>query len=43
MFMNNHDLQNVVIDQILEPGTRVTVAMGTNRHLDGTSLSKEIL
>lgn len=29
-------MQNVVIDQVLEPGTRVTVAMGTNRHLDGT-------
>lgn len=28
-------LQNVVIDQTLEPGTRVTVAMGTNRQLDG--------
>ncbi|KAL1832480.1 hypothetical protein ACET3Z_002131 [Daucus carota] len=26
--------KNVVIDQVLEPGTRVTVAMGTNRHLD---------
>uniref|UniRef100_A0A5B7AYQ3 Methyltransferase n=1 Tax=Davidia involucrata TaxID=16924 RepID=A0A5B7AYQ3_DAVIN len=26
--------KNVLIDQILEPGTRVTVAMGTNRHLD---------
>ena len=26
--------QNVVIDQVLEPGIRVTVAMGTNRNLD---------
>ncbi|KAD5317849.1 hypothetical protein E3N88_17795 [Mikania micrantha] len=26
--------KNVVIDQALEPGTRVTVAMGTNRRLD---------
>lgn len=26
--------KNVVIDQVLEPGTRVTVAMGTNRQLD---------
>ncbi|XP_059649963.1 uncharacterized protein LOC132295679 [Cornus florida] len=26
--------KNVVIDQVIEPGTRVTVAMGTNRHLD---------
>lgn len=26
--------KNVVIDQVLEPGTRVTVAMGTDRHLD---------
>lgn len=31
-----HDLliQSVVIDQVLEPGTRVTVAMGTERNLD---------
>lgn len=26
--------KNVVIDEVLEPGTRVTVAMGTNRQLD---------
>lgn len=26
--------KSVVIDQVLEPGTRVTVAMGTNRNLD---------
>ncbi|RVX22114.1 putative methyltransferase C9orf114 [Vitis vinifera] len=26
--------KNVVIDQVLEPGIRVTVAMGTNRNLD---------
>ncbi|KAA8548605.1 hypothetical protein F0562_000289 [Nyssa sinensis] len=26
--------KNVLIDQVLEPGTRVTVAMGTNRNLD---------
>ncbi|CAK9173648.1 unnamed protein product [Ilex paraguariensis] len=26
--------KNVVIDQVLEPGVRVTVAMGTNRNLD---------
>ncbi|KAK2969452.1 hypothetical protein RJ640_011349 [Escallonia rubra] len=26
--------KNVVIDQVLEPGRRVTVAMGTNRQLD---------
>nr|XP_043619433.1 putative methyltransferase C9orf114 homolog [Erigeron canadensis] len=26
--------KNVVIDQVLEPGTRVTVAMGTDRQLD---------
>lgn len=27
-------MQHVVIDQVVEPGTRVTVAMGTNRNLD---------
>lgn len=27
-------MQNVMIDQVLEPGTRVTVEMGTNRNLD---------
>lgn len=31
-------MQSVVIDQLLEPGIRVTVAMGTNRNLDGTDL-----
>ncbi|KAL2922555.1 putative methyltransferase C9orf114-like protein [Bienertia sinuspersici] len=32
-------MQNVVIDQVLEPGVRVTVAMGTDRNLcTGTSL-----
>lgn len=28
-------VQNVKVDQALEPGTRVTVEMGTNRNLDG--------
>jgi len=27
-------MQNAIVDQILEPGKRVTVAMGTNRNLD---------
>lgn len=27
-------MQNVLIDQVLESGIRVTVAMGTNRNLD---------
>jgi hypothetical protein len=27
-------MQNVSINQVLEPGIRVTVAMGTNRNLD---------
>lgn len=27
-------MQNVLIDKVLEPGVRVTVAMGTNRNLD---------
>jgi hypothetical protein len=27
-------MQNVVVNQALEPGIRVTVAMGTNRNLD---------
>ncbi|XP_021830132.1 putative methyltransferase C9orf114 [Prunus avium] len=26
--------KNVIVDQVLEPGTRVTVAMGANRNLD---------
>ncbi|KAJ9556863.1 hypothetical protein OSB04_011477 [Centaurea solstitialis] len=30
--------KNVVIDQVLEPGTRVTVAMGTDRKLDDQPL-----
>jgi len=33
--------KHVVIDQVVEPGTRVTVAMGTNRNLD-TDLPREI-
>ncbi|XP_010255952.1 PREDICTED: putative methyltransferase C9orf114 [Nelumbo nucifera] len=32
--------KNVVVDQVLEPGTRVTIAMGTNRHLDSDCLLK---
>ena len=28
------NMQNVIIDQVLDPGTRVTVAMGTDRNLD---------
>jgi hypothetical protein len=28
-----HNLQNVLVEQILEPGKRVTVAMGTNRDI----------
>jgi len=27
-------MQNVIVDQIFEPGRRVTVAMGTDRNLD---------
>lgn len=27
-------MQNVVVDQVLDPGVRVTVAMGTSRNLD---------
>jgi hypothetical protein len=27
-------MQHVAVDQILEPGKRVTVAMGANRNLD---------
>ncbi|KAI3786746.1 hypothetical protein L1987_40672 [Smallanthus sonchifolius] len=34
--IDHHSLQNVVIDQAPEPGTRVTVAMGTDRRLDDT-------
>lgn len=26
-------MQNVVVDEVLEPGIRVTVAMGTDRNL----------
>ncbi|KAG8373047.1 hypothetical protein BUALT_Bualt12G0130200 [Buddleja alternifolia] len=32
--------KNVMIDQVLEPGRRVTVAMGTNRNLDAGPLRK---
>lgn len=28
------NMQNVIVDQVLDPGTRVTVAMGTDRNLD---------
>ncbi|KAF8401672.1 hypothetical protein HHK36_012618 [Tetracentron sinense] len=34
------DTKHVVIDQVLEPGTRVTVAMGTNRHLESDCFHK---
>jgi len=27
-------MQSVIVDQIFEPGRRVTVAMGTDRNLD---------
>lgn len=27
-------MQNVVVDQVLDPGTRVTVAMGASWNLD---------
>jgi hypothetical protein len=30
----NKIMQNVVVNQALEPGIRATVAMGTNRNLD---------
>lgn len=26
-------MQNVVVEQVIEPGKRVTVAMGTNRNI----------
>lgn len=26
-------MQNVIVDQVIDPGTRVTVAMGTDRNL----------
>lgn len=32
-------MQHVIVDQILEPGRRVTVAMGTNRNLDSGNKS----
>ncbi|XP_077218597.1 methyltransferase C9orf114 protein isoform X2 [Tasmannia lanceolata] len=34
--------KNVVVDQVLEPGVRVTVAMGTNRHLETDYLHKVV-
>lgn len=34
--------KNVVINQVLDPGTRVTVAMGTNRNLDA-GIPREIV
>ncbi|KAL9248747.1 putative methyltransferase C9orf114-like protein [Drosera capensis] len=34
--------ENVVIDQVLEPGQRVTVAMGANRNLDPAGLEESI-
>lgn len=32
--MNQHDVQHVLIDQVIDPGKRVTVSMGTDRNLD---------
>ncbi|GMN46628.1 hypothetical protein TIFTF001_015804 [Ficus carica] len=34
--------KNVIIDQVLAPGTRVTVAMGTDRNLDTESLHQVV-
>lgn len=31
-------MQNVVVDQVLSPGVRVTVAMGTDRNLGPDNL-----
>ena len=31
-------MQHVVVDQTLEPGRRVTVAMGANRNLDSGNI-----
>lgn len=34
IWFSTQNMQHVVVDQILEPGRRVTVAMGANRNLD---------
>ncbi|CAB4262944.1 unnamed protein product [Prunus armeniaca] len=34
--------KNVIVDQVLEPGTRVTVAMGANRNLDA-DISRQVV
>ncbi|BBG93317.1 hypothetical protein Prudu_001291 [Prunus dulcis] len=36
------ELANVIVDQVLEPGTRVTVAMGANRNLDA-DISRQVV
>lgn len=32
-------VQNVVVEQALEPGKRVTIAMGTNRNIESGKMN----